>query len=196
MDGLDLLRASALKGTPFELVLLDYHMPHMDGLEVVQAMRRLALTPKIIALASHIDRRLTSDPSISAFSAPATTVAKSVQESMERAATIVDAFHRGELLSATNELMVHLSKLGRLNLVQASFIAVVIESKLVEFIVAERMLPSCPSTQPLPSVTFYVQHKEQLNMRSSTSPKRNQQQWVWMPEDPLAKKEIIDPPKL
>ena len=69
MDGLDLLRASALKGTPFELVLLDYHMPHMDGLEVVQAMRRLGLTPKIIALASHIDRRLPSDPSISAFSA-------------------------------------------------------------------------------------------------------------------------------
>ena len=42
-------------------------MPRMSGIDVVQAMARLGLTPKIIALTSEVDGKLALEPNISAF---------------------------------------------------------------------------------------------------------------------------------
>jgi two-component system, sensor histidine kinase and response regulator len=69
MDGLDLLRAKALIGEPFELLLLDYHMPYMSGVDVARAIARCGLTPRIIALTSSVDRAITQEPNISSVCA-------------------------------------------------------------------------------------------------------------------------------
>lgn len=69
MDGIDVLRSGALKGEPIDMVILDYHMPHMSGLDVARAIARLGLTPKIIALASSVDAKLASEPNIMAICA-------------------------------------------------------------------------------------------------------------------------------
>ncbi len=67
-DGIASLKTASLKGTPFDLVLLDCHMPHMDGVEVVQALSAASgLHPKIIALASNVDKRLATEPSVAAY---------------------------------------------------------------------------------------------------------------------------------
>ncbi len=38
-EALELLRAAAAEGKPFSLVVLDYHMPEMDGMELARAIR-------------------------------------------------------------------------------------------------------------------------------------------------------------
>ncbi len=60
MDGLDLLRAASLKGVPFDIVLLDQHMPDMSGTEVAQAINRLGLHPVMIGLSSNMNKKLMS----------------------------------------------------------------------------------------------------------------------------------------
>ena len=69
MDGIDIMRARAHKGEPIELLLLDYHMHLMSGIEVARAIARAGLTPKIIALTSNVDSALANEPSILAFCA-------------------------------------------------------------------------------------------------------------------------------
>ena len=59
MEGISALSAAELKGTPYDLVLLDYHMPHMSGLDVAKSLETtLKKVPKIIALSSSIDHKL------------------------------------------------------------------------------------------------------------------------------------------
>jgi CheY-like chemotaxis protein len=61
MDGINEMRASEMKGQPFNLLLLDYHMPLMDGIEVCNSlMRCLKNMPVVIALSSFIDHNLLS----------------------------------------------------------------------------------------------------------------------------------------
>ncbi len=61
MDGINEMRASEMKGQPFNLLLLDYHMPLMDGIEVCNSlMRSLKKMPIIIALSSFLDHNLLS----------------------------------------------------------------------------------------------------------------------------------------
>jgi PAS domain S-box-containing protein len=69
MDGIDILRMKTLKGEPIELCLLDYHMPHVSGIEVARSMAKLGFTPKIIALTSDVDGKLALEPNILAFCA-------------------------------------------------------------------------------------------------------------------------------
>ena len=68
MDGINEMRASEMKGLPFNLLLLDYHMPLMDGIEVCNSLTRcLKKMPVVIALSSFIDHDLLSKvPGISA----------------------------------------------------------------------------------------------------------------------------------
>jgi CheY-like chemotaxis protein len=63
-DGLDCARIAALKGEPFEVVLLDYHMPRMSGVEVARALAQRKLTPKIIVLANIVDGKVAQEPNI------------------------------------------------------------------------------------------------------------------------------------
>jgi CheY-like chemotaxis protein len=63
-DGLDCARIAALKGEPFEVVLLDYHMPRMSGVEVARSLAERNLTPKIIVLANIVDGRVAQEPNI------------------------------------------------------------------------------------------------------------------------------------
>jgi len=59
MDGLATLRAQELKGEPFNLCLLDYHMPQNNGVEVARAIaKQLEHPPKIIALSSSLDHKI------------------------------------------------------------------------------------------------------------------------------------------
>ena len=67
VDGIDMLRSAALKNEPFDVLLLDFHMPHMSGLDVARAVARLGLSPKIIAMASSVDAKLASEPNIQAI---------------------------------------------------------------------------------------------------------------------------------
>jgi PAS domain S-box-containing protein len=61
MDGINEMQASEMKGQPFSLLLLDYHMPLMDGIEVCNSlMRCLKKMPVVIALSSFIDHDLLS----------------------------------------------------------------------------------------------------------------------------------------
>ncbi|MGA2183687.1 MAG: response regulator [Bryobacteraceae bacterium] len=52
--GLDLMRAAAVSGTPFRLVILDYQMPDMDGIHLADAIRRDATLgePALLLLSS------------------------------------------------------------------------------------------------------------------------------------------------
>jgi PAS domain S-box-containing protein len=50
-DGLEILREGQRMDVPFEAIVLDYHMPHMDGVEVAKAIRQdaqIAGTPIIM----------------------------------------------------------------------------------------------------------------------------------------------------
>ncbi len=58
------MRIAALKSAPFDLVLLDFSMPKMSGLEVARAIASRGLTPKIIVLASMVDANVARDPNI------------------------------------------------------------------------------------------------------------------------------------
>ena len=53
-DALEKIRKQTLQGEPFELVVLDYHMPKMDGLEVLRTIRADASLDdlKVIVLSS------------------------------------------------------------------------------------------------------------------------------------------------
>ena len=53
-DALEKMRKQTLQGEPFELVVLDYHMPKMDGLEVLRTIRADASLDdlKVIVLSS------------------------------------------------------------------------------------------------------------------------------------------------
>jgi PAS domain S-box-containing protein len=66
-EGIDVMRVKALKEDPIELCLLDYHMPHMSGIETARAIAKKGFTPKIVALASTFDRTLGLEPNILAF---------------------------------------------------------------------------------------------------------------------------------
>jgi PAS domain S-box-containing protein len=61
MDGIDLLRAAFLKDVPFDVVLLDHHMPHMSGVDVARAIDRLGMRPIIIGLSSNLDDKLVAE---------------------------------------------------------------------------------------------------------------------------------------
>jgi signal transduction histidine kinase/DNA-binding response OmpR family regulator len=39
LEGLQLARAAAASGSPLDMILLDYHMPHTDGVEFLRALR-------------------------------------------------------------------------------------------------------------------------------------------------------------
>ena len=71
MDGINQLRAAEMKGIPYDLLLLDYHMPHMDGIQVAQSLEStMRKCPKIIALSSSLDHKvLKSVKSIAACTA-------------------------------------------------------------------------------------------------------------------------------
>lgn len=66
LDGIDCLRAASLKGIPFDVVLLDYYMPHMNGVEVAQTVARLNLVTKIILLCSSSEHAGCQQPNICA----------------------------------------------------------------------------------------------------------------------------------
>jgi two-component system, sensor histidine kinase and response regulator len=40
LDGIDIMKVQAMKGEPVDLVLLDYHMPGMSGIDVARAIAR------------------------------------------------------------------------------------------------------------------------------------------------------------
>lgn len=62
-----MLERAAADGTPYDAVLLDYHMPDMDGLAVAQhAARSKLLDPARIVVLSSVD----NDNSVAAFRAP------------------------------------------------------------------------------------------------------------------------------
>jgi PAS domain S-box-containing protein len=67
MDGIDLLRAASLKEIPFDVLLLDHHMPHMTGVDVARSIDRLGLTPIIIGLSSNLDDKLTAERRFAAY---------------------------------------------------------------------------------------------------------------------------------
>lgn len=67
MDGIDILRGAALKNEPFDVLLLDCHMPHLNGLDVARAIAGLGLSPKIIALAPRVDSKVALEPNIQAI---------------------------------------------------------------------------------------------------------------------------------
>ena len=69
MDAIDVLRAKFHKGEAIDIVLLDYHMPHMSGIDVARAMQRGGFNTKIIALSSNVDTALANEPLIHAFCA-------------------------------------------------------------------------------------------------------------------------------
>ncbi|WP_181234017.1 response regulator [Enhygromyxa salina] len=60
---LELLHQAAAAGQPFQLVLLDYHMPNMDGLELARAISGDAQipTPVLVMLSSMTHRASASD---------------------------------------------------------------------------------------------------------------------------------------
>ncbi len=66
-DAVDALRVASLKGEPFGMCLLDYHMPHMSGIDTARAIASKGFTPTIIALASEFDHALGKEPNILAF---------------------------------------------------------------------------------------------------------------------------------
>ena len=58
-DGIATLKAADLKNDPFNLLLLDYHMPSMNGIDVARAVgSQMDHPPKIIALSSSLDHEL------------------------------------------------------------------------------------------------------------------------------------------
>jgi CheY-like chemotaxis protein len=68
-EALEMLSVEALKKTPVQLVLLDYHMPRMSGIDVAKAMMAAGLETKIILLSSHIDKNVPLESNIAAFTA-------------------------------------------------------------------------------------------------------------------------------
>jgi signal transduction histidine kinase/FixJ family two-component response regulator len=59
--GLEAVKKSIEEGRPFSLILMDIHMPVMDGLEASSEIRRLGYTNPIIALTANV---LTQDTSV------------------------------------------------------------------------------------------------------------------------------------
>lgn len=65
INGIELLRIAKLQGNPFDVLLLDYHMPNMDGIDVAIALNDIGIKVKILALSSSIDHnKLLSQPNI------------------------------------------------------------------------------------------------------------------------------------
>jgi PAS domain S-box-containing protein len=66
-DGIDYARVAMLKGVPFDLVVIDYQMPLMNGIEVAHAIRQLGLRPKLIGMSSSLNKTLTSEPMFNGY---------------------------------------------------------------------------------------------------------------------------------
>ena len=66
MDGITQLRIAKIKNNPFQVLLLDYHMPIMDGIEVARTISKTNLNDlKIIALSSSLNHKeLIKEPNI------------------------------------------------------------------------------------------------------------------------------------
>lgn len=66
MDGITQLRIAKIKNHPFQVLLLDYHMPNMDGIEVARAISKTNLNDlKIVALSSSLNHKeLIKEPNI------------------------------------------------------------------------------------------------------------------------------------
>ena len=52
-QGVEMAGAAQTEGRPYDLILMDIHMPEMDGLEAAEKMRALGLTSPIIALTAN-----------------------------------------------------------------------------------------------------------------------------------------------
>lgn len=68
IDCIDELKRANIKNEPYDILLLDYHMPNMDGIEVAKILQKEKINIKILALSSAMDQqRLLSEPNINGF---------------------------------------------------------------------------------------------------------------------------------
>lgn len=69
VDGINVIKMSEMKNNKFDIILLDYHMPHMDGIEVARILHRMEINIKIIMLSSSLDhKKINEEPNIHACS--------------------------------------------------------------------------------------------------------------------------------
>ena len=98
-EALGMLRAAATSGDPFRLVLLDYHMPEMDGLALARAIHADARFRALrMALLTSVDRRFTP-PELEAIGITA-SMAKPIRQ-RELMHTIQRALSAGGAATAT-----------------------------------------------------------------------------------------------
>ena len=65
LDCIDCLRAAAMRDEPFDILLLDYHMPMFDGIETANRILKHGIEIKIISLSSAMDHsKLLNIPNI------------------------------------------------------------------------------------------------------------------------------------
>jgi PAS domain S-box-containing protein len=69
MDGINCLKLSKIKNQKFDILLLDHHMPVMDGIDVARYLFKINFEIKIICLSSSFDnKKILSEPNIIACS--------------------------------------------------------------------------------------------------------------------------------
>lgn len=64
-EGLNKIKLAELKNNPYDVLLLDYYMPNLNGLEVAKILNNLGITIKIIMLTSRLEHNnMLDEPNI------------------------------------------------------------------------------------------------------------------------------------